>query len=117
MANRYIIRFNKEVMVPEYVFRKFKIMNSGDELIFTTEIYETVDYSFNPSDLFKITDVEVDYLNPVGDVVNGLRFKVIGVNMKQKRSYTKDGLMITKFRLIIDVDSIKLLNENNDRIS
>lgn len=116
-TNRFLIRFNKEVFVPEYLFRKFKMINEGDKLIFTTEIYETTEYSFNPSDLFKITDIEIDYLDPTGVVVNGLRFEVVGTNMEQKCNYTKDKLMLVKFRFVVDINKVKLLHTNNDRTS
>jgi hypothetical protein len=117
MKNRFLVRFNKEVLVPEYLFRKFKIKNEGEKLIFTTEIYETIEYLFNPSDLFKITDIEIDYLDPTGVVVNGLRFQIVGANMEQKCDYTKDGLMIIKFRFVVNINEVKLLYTNNDRTS
>ena len=117
MENRFLVRFNKEVLAPEYLFRKFKIKNEGEKLIFTTEIYETIEYSFNPSDLFKITDIEIDYLDPTGVVVNGLRFQIVGANMEQKCDYTKDGLMIIKFRFVVNINEVKLLHTNNDRTS
>jgi hypothetical protein len=116
-TNRFLIRFNKDVFVPEYLFRKFKIINEGEKLIFTTEIYETTEYSFNPSDLFKMTDIEIDYLDPTGVVVNGLRFQIVGANMEQKCDYTKDGLMIIKFRFVVNINEVKLLHTNNDRTS
>ena len=116
-TNRFLIRFNEDVFVPEYLFRKFKIINEGEKLIFTTEIYETTEYSFNPSDLFKITDIEIDYLDPTGVVVNGLRFEVVGANMKQKCDYGKDNLMLIKFRFVVDINKVKLLYTNNDRTS
>ena len=68
-SNRFIIKFNKEVTVPEYLFRNFKIYNEGEKLIFKTKMYQTVNYSFNPADLFKITAVKIEYLDPVGEVV------------------------------------------------
>ena len=116
-TNRFLIRFNKDVFVPEYLFRKFKIINEGKKLIFTTEIYETTEYSFNPSDLFKMTDIEIDYLDPTGVVVNGLRFEVVGANMEQKCDYGKDNLMLIKFRFVVDINKVKLLYTNNDRTS
>lgn len=112
-SNRFIIKFNSEVNVPEYLFRNFKINNEGGELIFKTEIYQTVDFSFNPADFFKITDVYIDYLSPVGDVVNGLRFNVKGSNLEMKNDYSDDNLSIIKFRFVVDIDSLSLLHKNN----
>lgn len=76
-------------------------------------MYQTIDYSFNPQDLFKITDVTINYLNPVGEVVNGLTFSIKGSNMSYKNDYSDDGLSVIKFLFVIDNDSIKLINENS----
>lgn len=112
-SNRFIIKFNDEVKIPEYMFRSFKIYNEGENLIFKTKIFQTVDYSFNPSDLFKITDVTIQYLAPTGVVVNGLKFKPKGSNMKYKNDYVDDNLSIIKFRFVVDIDSLSLLHKNN----
>ena len=67
--------------------------------------------------MFKITDIEIDYLDPTGVVVNGLRFEVIGANMEQKCDYSKNDLMIVKFRFVVSINKVKLLYANNDRTS
>ena len=113
MINRFIIVFNEEVKIPEYLLRKFKIYNEGETLIFKTEMYQTVQYSFNPADLFKITSVTIQYLDPTGEVVNGLKFDLKGSNMSYVNDYSKDGLSIIKFQFIIDNQSISLLYKNN----
>ena len=111
-SNRWIISFNDEVPVPIYLFNKFKIKNEGGDLILTTRMYNTVDYSFNPAELFKITDVTIKYLNPIGEVVNGLVLPVKGSNLEIKCSYTDDDLMFTNFRFIIDIEKITPLIKN-----
>ena len=113
MSNRFIIKFNEEVTIPEYLFRNFKIYNEGESLIFRTEMYQTVNYSFNPSDLFKMTSVTIHYLDPVGEVVNGINFNLKGSNLVYKNDYRDDGLSILKFQFVIDVESMKLIYENN----
>lgn len=113
MSNRFIIRFNEEVTIPEYLFRNFKIYNEGESLIFRTEMYQTVNYSFNPSDLFKITDVTIHYLDPVGEVVNGINFNLKGSNLVYKNDYRDDGLSILKFQFVIDVESMTLIYQNS----
>ena len=50
-------------------------------------------------------------------MVNGLRFEVVGTNMEQKCNYTKDKLMLVKFRFVVDINKVKLLHTNNDRTS
>lgn len=113
MSNRFIIKFNEEVTIPEYLFRNFKIYNEGESLIFRTEMYQTVNYSFNPSDLFKMTSVTIHYLDPVGEVVNGINFNLKGSNLIYKNDYRDDGLSILKFQFVIDVESMKLIYQNS----
>jgi hypothetical protein len=107
--NRFIIRFNKEVLVPEYLFRKFHIENVGEDYIFTTEIYQTVEYTFNPSDLTKITEIILEFLGPVGDLVGGLHMVVSGSNLETSGDYSEDDLLFVKFRFLIKPEGINLL--------
>jgi hypothetical protein len=112
-SNRFIIKFNDEVKIPEYLFRSFKIYNEGDNLIFKTKIFQTVDYSFNPSDIFKITDVKIEYLDPIGEVVNGLSFDVQGSNISFKNDYADDSLSTIYFQFVINTKTISLINQNS----
>ena len=112
-SNRFIIKFNKEVTVPEYLFRSFKIYNEGDKLIFKTKMYQTVNYSFNPVDLFKITAVKIEYLDPVGEVVNGLSFDIQGSNLSYKNDYSDDNLSMIDFQFVINPETINLINQNS----
>jgi hypothetical protein len=107
--NRFVINVDEEVNIPEYLFRKFHIENVSDEFIFTTEIYQTVRYSFNPADLIKIKTIILKFLGPVGDLVGGLHMLVKGSNMEMVGDYSGNGLMIVKFRFTIDPKNIKLL--------
>jgi hypothetical protein len=107
--NRFIIKFNKEVLVPEYLFRKFHIENFGEDYIFTTEIYQTVQYTFNPSNLTKITEVILEFLGPAGDLVGGLHMVVSGSNLEISGDYSEDDLLVVKFRFIIKPEGINLL--------
>jgi hypothetical protein len=112
-SNRFIIKFNKEVTVPEYLFRNFKIYNEGEKLIFKTKMYQTVNYSFNPVDLFKITAVKIEYLDPVGEVVNGLSFDIQGSNLSYKNDYSDDNLSMIDFQFVINPETISLINQNS----
>jgi len=112
-SNRFIIKFNKEVTVPEYLFRNFKIYNEGEKLIFKTKMYQTVNYSFNPADLFKITDVTIEYLDPVGEVVNGLSFDVQGSNLSYKNDYSDDNLSMIDFQFVVNPETMTLFNKNS----
>ena len=112
-SNRFLIKFNDEVKIPEYLFRSFKIYNEGKDLIFRTKIFQTVDYSFNPSDIFKITDVKIEYLDPIGEVVNGLSFDVQGSNISFKNDYADDSLSTIYFQFVINTKTISLINQNS----
>jgi hypothetical protein len=112
-SNRFIIKFNKEVTVPEYLFRNFKIYNEGEKLIFKTKMYQTVNYSFNPADLFKITAVKIEYLDPVGEVVNGLSFDIQGSNLSYKNDYSDDNLSMIDFQFVINPETMKLIYQNS----
>lgn len=107
--NRFVINVNEEVNIPEYLFRKFHIENVGEDFIFTTEIYQTVEYTFNPADLTKITTIILKFLGPVGDLVGGLHMLVKGFNMDMVGDYGNNELLIVKFRFVIKPEGINLL--------
>lgn len=112
-SNRFLIKI-EGVDIPEYLFRGYKLFNEGDEMIFTTSFYETVNYSFNPKDFFNIISVNIEYLDPVGSVVNGLKFDVKGSNFKRKQSYAKDDLQINKLRFVVDINTITPYFKNSE---
>jgi hypothetical protein len=105
--NRFLIKIEGTKIHP-YLFRKYKLFNDGEEMIFTTEFYETVHFSFNPKDIFDITGVSIEYLDPIGEVVNALEFQVKGVNFEREQSYNNDELQINKFRFIVNKDTMSL---------
>ena len=107
--NRFTINVNEEVNIPEYLFRKFHIENIGEDFIFTTEIYQTVEYTFNPADLTKITTISLKFLGPVGDLVGGLHMLVKGSNMEIDGDYGDGELLIVKFRFVVKPEEINLI--------
>ncbi len=110
MNNRWIIKTYPTGITP-YLFRKYKIYNDGADIIFKTQFYETVNETVNPVDLLNITNVNIEYVDPTGNLVGGIMFNVKGINFKQKHSYSEDGLKITKLRMIIDgIHKIELPN-------
>ena len=117
--NRFLINLHG-TNIPSFLFREYKLYNEGEQMIFETEFYETVNYSFNPKDIFNITSVTLSYLDPVGEEVGGLYFMVSGSNLFRKQSYSNDDLQITNLRFVADVDTMKLLygptnNEESDK--
>ena len=113
--NRFVINVNEEVYIPEYLFRKFHIENVGEDFIFTTEIYQTVKYTFNPADLTKITTIVLKFLGPVDDLVGGLHMLVKGSNIEMIGDYGSGELLITKFRFVVKPEDINLLCGDNKK--
>jgi len=109
-SNRWLIK-TEGMEIEPYLFRKYKISNEGEDIIFKTEFYETVEQSYNPKDILNIVGFTIEYLDPTGIMINGLKFDVRGINFEQKMSYGKDKLMITKIRVIINKDTLTLINK------
>jgi hypothetical protein len=112
-SNRWLIR-TEGMDIEPFLFRKYKLFNEGEDIIFTTEFYETVAQSYNPKDLLNIVGFSIEYLDPIGTNVSELKFDVKGINFKRKDSYSKDDLMITKLRVVVNKDSMKILKQNQD---
>ena len=108
MENRWIIRTHPLEISP-YLFRKYKMFNEGGQIVLKTKFFETVECSYNPKDLLNITDITIEYLDPTGTVVGGLKMTVKGFNFEREHSYSGDNLMMTKLRVIIDkIELIKI---------
>jgi hypothetical protein len=105
--NRFIIR-TEGVDVPPYLFRDYKLYNDGSELIFETKFFETVNYTFNPADFFKISGVTLEFLDPTGAIINELSFEVKGSNFEQIGDYSSDELKVNKMKFIVDVNKLHL---------
>jgi hypothetical protein len=106
-CNRWIIKLDGMDIEP-FLFRKYKMYNEGEEIIFLTEFYETVQQSYNPKDLLNIVGVIIEYLDPTGVVVQTLKFDVKGLNFEIKQSYGKDKLQIVKLRFVVNKDTMNL---------
>ena len=100
-SNRWIIE-TSPLKINPYCFRKYNLFNEGEKIILKTEFMETVEHFYNPEDLMNITDITINYLDPVGETVNGLKMSISGVNFEKKHSYKEDELLITKMRFIIE---------------
>lgn len=106
--NMYQVKFDG-VDIPPYLINKVKIFNIGEKIIFKCDIFEIPDLYIKIDDLFKITGGFVEYFDHKNEVIGGIRFEVEGINFKKKLSYYKEGLMLTKLRLIIKDESIKVI--------
>ena len=111
--NRFLIHF-ENVDIPYTSFRDFEFYNQGEDIIFETSIWETVHYTFNPLDVFKILGVKIEYLSPIGDVVGGLSFDVKASNFEKNGSYSSDEIMSVKFKFVIENSTLKPLFLKNE---
>ena len=110
-ANRYTIE-TEGVYIPEYLFRRFSLENIDDDFVLSTEIYNTVDYMFNPEDAFKITKIHIKTLDAIGVVISTLEMEVSEPNVEIGGDYSDDNLMLTKFRFIIIPNTMKIIYAN-----
>jgi hypothetical protein len=105
-SNRWIIE-TSPTNIGSYLFRKYKMFNEKDVIIFQTEFYETIEGVYNPKDLLNITDIQLKYLSPVGETINGFHIKVKGISFEKKHSYGDDDLLTTKLRIVVkNIDNL-----------
>ena len=99
-SNRWVIK-TKPLVITDFLFREYKMFNEGEEIILETSFMETILGVYNPKDLMNITDLTIEYLSPVGDVVGGFDITVKGVNFEKHHSYSDDSLLTTNLRFVI----------------
>ena len=102
MSFRFKIEF-KGIKIPDYLFRKFKLYNDGEKLIFETSLYETLSVSFSPIDFFKIFDIEVYFLDPTGEKVSSWQFSI-----ETSGNYGENELLIHKFKFEVNKKTFKI---------
>lgn len=105
-TNRWIIKL-KGCDIKEYLFRRYKIFNDNEKLMFSTEIYETVHFQINPKELFNIEEVLIEFLDPTGSVVNGFIFIPKGIQFEQVGDYGSDDFLNYKILMEIDKSTLK----------
>ena len=111
LTHRFLIS-SVGVEIPSNLFRKYKLFNEGENLIFTTTFIETINptFIFNPKDFFNITGFIVEYLDPTGVAIKTLAFDVKGSNFEKECDYADDGkLSGYDMRFIVNIDSLKLV--------
>ena len=99
-SNRWIIK-TKPLVITDFLFREYKMYNEGEDIILETSFLETILETYNPIDLMNITDLTIEYLSPVGDVVGGFEMTIKGVNFEKYHSYSDDNILITNLRFVI----------------
>ena len=99
-SNRWILRTHP-LNINYHLFNEYKLYYDGNEMVLKTQFMESVDKSYNPKDLLEITDVTIEYLNPTGKTVSGLKMIIDSVNFVRKDSYKKDKIMKTKLKFVV----------------
>jgi hypothetical protein len=110
-SNRWILR-TYPLNIDYHLFNEYKLYYDGNDIVLKTWFMESVDKSYNPQDLLEITDVTIEYLNPVGKTVSGLKMIIDSVNFVRKDSYKKDKIMKTKLKFVVSqIGTISIDNE------
>jgi hypothetical protein len=97
--NRFIINV-VGTDIPYHLFRSYKMYNQGKTIVVETEFYESTDWTFNPQEYFDIEDLLIQHLNPIGDVIVTLDFKVEEIYYEQSGDYGDDGLLVNKLKFV-----------------
>ena len=111
--NRFLINF-ENTSVPNFLFRNLNLYNEGEKLIFETSIWETVQYTFNPLEIFNLLTVKLEFLDPVGETVSGLIFDVKASNFEKKCAYESDEIMSIDFKFEIDKSTLRTIQLKNE---
>ena len=94
--------------------------NQGKTIIVETEFYETTDWTFNPREFFDIEDLLIQHLNPMGDVITTLDFKVDEIEYEQVANYADDGFLINKLKFVTSncevINNNKTIETNEDEV-
>jgi len=120
-VNRFLIEII-DIDIPKYLFQNYKIYNIDKTLYFECEFFEPIHFSFYPFDIFKIKEINLSHLDPIGDIVSSYRFKVKNVCFDQYGSYQEDGLLKNSLRFetyywtkIIDINNNTNSNNENNK--
>jgi hypothetical protein len=63
-------------------------------------------FQINPKDLFNIEEVTIEFLDPIGNVVNGLVFNPKTIQFEQSGDYGSDDLLNYKILMEIDKETL-----------
>lgn len=113
--NRFMIDLIDGGIHP-YLIRDYKLYNEGGEFYFEINFVELINFVYNPKDIFNISSVQIKYLDPIGDVINGLTFQVRDVSFTRNQSYKNDGIQTNNLKFKVVFSSIELLDKNYKKI-
>jgi hypothetical protein len=97
--------------ISSWLFTNYTLYNEGEKIIMECDIWEPVHITFKPSDLMSITDVSIEYLDPVGIVTDSLIMEVKGINFTTGGDYSSYELKKTHLRFEINSKTIRTLDK------
>jgi hypothetical protein len=113
-TNRWVIK-TVGIDIPEYTFSKYKLYNDGDKLMFEMSCFETVDNTINPADLFNLTGIELQHLNPIGEIIGGYLFDIKSLNFSSSGDYSNDDLLRHNFVIEVNRKTSKMLFKTEEK--
>lgn len=95
LSNRFLFKtFGTEIPVNN--FRRYKLYNNGEDLILDVDIFETVNFVFDPNEVFNLTDIDIEYVDPAGLPISTMKFEVTGINFEKYGDYAESDLSFVK---------------------
>jgi hypothetical protein len=118
-TNRWILNVGK---VPAYLFRTVNLetfvekeqRNPKTYTKLTFSIHNTVSYTVNPDDVITLKKIKLDFLDPIGSVVNGYDMNVQFDKMNLKCDYSENGILTHEFVFYVKNLSQIFTNEGED---
>ena len=101
-VNRFVIN-TVGTDIPNFLFRKYKLYNDGEDLHLDIEFMEILNYVFNPKEFFNLTNINIDTLDPTGVVVSTTSYQILKSNFEKYGDYNDDSLSMVKLNLVAKV--------------
>jgi hypothetical protein len=113
-SNRWIIK-PIGTKITEYTFSKYKLYNDGEKLMFEMSCYETINDHINPIELFNLTGIQLEYLDPVGNIIGGFVFDIKNINFSSSGDYSLDDLLRYEFIMEVKQKTLKMLFDTEQK--
>ena len=110
-TNRWLLKAGK---VPVWLVRSTNLETFVEKGKTYTKLnfslLNTVDYTIVPDDVIQLRKIKLEFLDPVGHVINGYDMNVDFEKMSLKCDYSDDGLLTHEF--VFYVKNLNQLNTN-----
>jgi hypothetical protein len=110
-TNRWIIKFvgqdeNANLVgleqFPYYLFQTYKLYNDKDIIKLDISLFEVIHTNIHPDDFFKIIEIHIMHIDPVGDTIGTLKFRVKTMNFETVGDYGDDSLLTHKLYTAVE---------------